>query len=30
MWKELLEFGKGIFDLTRKVQQHEDQIKQLR
>jgi hypothetical protein len=29
MWKQLLEFGKQLISLTRKTQQHEDDIKQL-
>jgi len=30
MWKQLLEFGKQIVALTRKTQQHESDLKELR
>lgn len=30
MWKDVLEFGRRIFALTRKVDQHEEAIKELR
>lgn len=30
MWKEILEFGQRIFALNRRVEQHEEAIKELR
>jgi hypothetical protein len=29
MWKDILEFGKRVLALTRKVEQHDDRIREL-